>query len=87
MYTLNAATRPVAARAAMSSSRAWSGPKFGAITLCTSTRGSPPSASCFAKSAVPTASSNGTGASSGPELGTSDSIAMVVSLARNRSCR
>ena len=78
---------PVLAAASISSSRCGSGPKFGAITLCTSTREAPPFVSCAARRWVPSMSGNGTGAVSGPETGTSDSIATVVSLARNRSCR
>ena len=70
----------------MTSSVAPIGAKFGARTLWESTRRTPPSASWRAKSAVPTASAYGIGASLGPELGTSVSIATVVSLARKRSC-
>ena len=46
-----------------------------------------PCVSWRASVCVPSASANGIGASAGPEFGTSESIATVVSLARNRSCR
>src|SRR5579862_5070282 len=87
VYTLNALSTPEAAAAVMSSRHAASGPTLGAMTRCSSTRGAPAAVRSPIASCVPRAASKGTGASDGPELGTSVSMATVVSLARKRSCR
>ncbi len=87
MYTLNDDTGTAAALAAISSSRGSSGPKFGATMCWRSTLGAPPAASASNSSRVRTAWSKGSGSSSGDEAGTFDSMATVVSLARNMPSR
>ena len=87
VYTLNADRSPEPAESSISSRRMPRSPKFGAMTSCNNTRAAPGAASVAARRRVSRFSSHGSGASAGPEFGTSDSRVMVVSDARNMSCR
>src|SRR5579872_1875418 len=87
VYTLNAAGGPVSTAPDISSSVADSGPTLGAMMFWTRRRLAPSPVSVAVIRSVLSASGNGTAASAGPELGTSLSMATVVSLARKRSWR
>ena len=87
VYTLNAIGGPASTVLDISSSVATTGPTLGAMMFSTKTRLKPPPVNSFVICWVASASGNGMGALAGPELGTSVRMAIVVSLARKRSCR